>query len=111
MQRNTPAYINKDAAKVLIEKWSPMLDYTSNKVAAIEDEHTRLNTAILMENQERYLGESNVAGSGGVYGGGGTVGTLYNPNSPGPIAGGDNYATGDARLPKVSLRAKPTIIF
>jgi len=103
MQRNTPAYINKDQAKLLTEKWAPMLDYTSNKIGAIEDEHTRLNTAILMENQERYLGESNIAGNGGAYGDGSTIGSLYNPNTPGPIAGGDNYAPGDARLPKVLI--------
>lgn len=102
MQRNTPAYINKDQAKLLVEKWAPMLDYTSNKIGAIEDEHTRLNTAILMENQERYLGESNIAGNGGVYGSGSSVGGLYNP-AGGPIGGADNYAPGDARLPKVLI--------
>jgi hypothetical protein len=102
MQRNTPAYINRDQAKLLVEKWAPMLDYTSNKIGPIEDEHTRLNTAILMENQERYLGESNIAGSGGAYGDGASIGGLYNPTG-GPTAGGDNYATGDARLPKVLI--------
>ena len=101
MQRNTPAYINRDDAKLLVEKWSPMLDYTSNKISAIEDEHTRLNTAILMENQERYLGEANIAGNGGAYGTGDTVGGLYNPT--GPQGGSDSYATGDARLPKVLI--------
>ena len=45
-------HINKTKAEALVEKWSPVLDYTSDKVAAINDEHTRLNTAILLENQE-----------------------------------------------------------
>jgi hypothetical protein len=46
-----PNYIDRNKAEQLIEKWSPILDYTSDKVAAITDDHTRLNTAILLENQ------------------------------------------------------------
>ena len=101
MNKNAPAYISKDDAKVLVEKWTPMLDYTSDRIAPIESEQTRLVTAILMENEERYLAENNLAGSGGVFGSGTSVGGLYNPN--GPIAGSDNYAPGDARLPKVLI--------
>lgn len=100
--RNTPAYINESYAKLLTKKWAPLLDYTSNKIGAIEDEHTRLNTAILMENQERYLAESNIAGNGGAYGSGSTIGGLYNPDT-GAYNGGDAYAAGDARLPKILI--------
>ena len=89
-------HINKTKAEALVEKWSPVLDYTSDKVAAINDEHTRLNTAILLENQEKWCFEANTAASGGVFGstGSGFGGAL--PNS-------DTYATGDARLPKVLI--------
>jgi hypothetical protein len=98
MIRNTPAYIDRDMAKALTEKWQPMLDYTSSKVRGIEDDHTRLNTAILMENQERYcLQEANVAANGGVFGANGVQANTPN------LGGADSYATGDARLPKVLI--------
>ena len=92
-------HINKDTAQTLVEKWGPVLDFTSDKVAAIADETTRLNTAILLENQEQWcLRESNTAAGGGVFGGtpGGNFGTAT-------TFSGDNYATGDARLPKVLI--------
>ena len=47
------SYIDESRASALLEKWSPVLDYSSNNVQAIEDDHTRLNTAILLENQEK----------------------------------------------------------
>jgi hypothetical protein len=91
-------HIDKTKAEALVEKWTPVLDYTSDKVAAINDEHTRLNTAILLENQEKWCFESNTANS--VYGGsaglaGGAVGNSY--------PAGDQYAQGDFRLPKVLI--------
>jgi hypothetical protein len=89
-------HINKDAAERLVEKWTPILDFTSNKVAQIENETTRLNTAILLENQEKWcLNEANAASSGGVFG-------TTNANNPGAFSG-DTYAKGDARLPKVLI--------
>ena len=90
-------HINKDYAEQLVEKWSPVLDFKSDKVAEISNETTRLNTAILLENQEKWcLREaSNSAAAGGVFGSNlqGTAGTFS----------GDNYAGGDARLPKVLI--------
>ena len=50
----TQAYIDESRAKVLLEKWGPVLDYNSANVAPIEDDHTRLNTAMLLENQEQW---------------------------------------------------------
>lgn len=79
-------YINIDEAKRLIEKWKPMLDYSSDRVRPIENDHTRLATAMLLENQNKYLTEGNTAGSGGAFG------TASEP-----------YAAGDARLPKVLI--------
>lgn len=90
-------HINKTKAEALVEKWTPVLDYTSDKVAAISDEHTRLNTAILLENQEKWCFEAtNSAATGGVFG---TTGSGFG----GAVPNSDTYATGDARLPKVLI--------
>lgn len=91
-------HIDKVKAEQLVEKWSPVLDYTSDKVHAITDDHTRLNTAILLENQERWCFEaSNTGGSGGVFG------TFNGTNSVADQFSNDTYAKGDARLPKVLI--------
>ena len=58
--RPTQAYIDQTRAEALLEKWKPVLNYTSDKVSAIEDDHTRLNTAMLLENQERWCIEAGV---------------------------------------------------
>jgi hypothetical protein len=93
----SPAYIDKDRASALLEKWSPVLDYTSDNVAAIDNEHDRVNTAILLENQEAWcLQEANVAGSGGVLG-------TSNVGIGSPAGAGDGYAAGDSRLPKILI--------
>ena len=104
MKQIKPAqsYIDQDRAKTLLEKWAPVLDYTSKSVAPIEDEHTRLNTAMLLENQEAYcLREANVAGgTGGIFG----VGGLGNGGYGNQVGGNsDFYATGDNRLPKILI--------
>ena len=52
--RPSQNYIDNNRAQALLEKWSPVLDYTSDKVSAIENPHTRVNTAILLENQEEW---------------------------------------------------------
>lgn len=100
MKNVNPAsgYIDRSRAQQLVEKWAPVLDYTSDKVAAIENEHQRLSTAILMENQERWCIEEtqNVSGVAGVFGGTGPV-------SVGTGFSGDTYAPGDARLPKILI--------
>ena len=88
-------HINKDYAQTLVEKWQPILDFKSDKVSEISNDVTRLNTAILLENQEKWcLREaSNVSGTAGVFGGASTAG----------LTNSDSYATGDARLPKVLI--------
>lgn len=104
MKNVNPAtgYIDRSRATQLVEKWAPVLNYSSDKVAAIENEHQRLTTAILMENQERWCIEEagNTAGSGGVFGSAASN-SLYNP--PGSVTSGDGYATGDSRLPKILI--------
>ena len=98
MKNVNPAtgYIDRSRASQLVEKWAPVLDYTSDKVAPIENEHARLTTAILMENQERWCIEEagNSAGAGGVFG---------SPQVGSSGFSGDRYATGDSRLPKVLI--------
>jgi hypothetical protein len=96
-------YIDRSRAQQLVEKWAPVLDYTSDKVAPIEDEHARLTTAILMENQERWCIEEaggNSAGAGGAFGAQVSPG-IYGP--PSSVTSGDRYATGDSRLTKVLI--------
>jgi hypothetical protein len=94
-----PNYINKDRAGELVEKWGQILDYSSDNVKSIGDDHTRLNTAILLENQERWcIEEANLGSSGGVFG------TAQGaPGQGGNVGNNDFYATGDARLPKVLI--------
>ena len=97
----TQAYIDQNRAKSLLEKWGPVLDYSSKNVAAIENENTRLNTAMLLENQETWcLNEAgNLAGQGGSFGA--NSGGQYSP--PGSVTSSDSYATGDSRLPKILI--------
>jgi len=80
----------------LQEKWSPLLDYEG--LDPIKDSHRRAVTAVLLENQEKFLREeqafsqginlmetptnaANAAGAGGGFGGG--------ADAAGPVAGFD----------------------
>ena len=63
------SFIDKDRANTLLEKWAPVLDYTSDSVKAIDDAHTRLNTAVLLENQEKWCLEEGSSVGGGALGG------------------------------------------
>ena len=104
MRKVNPAtgYIDRSRAQALVEKWAPVLNYSSDKIGAIEDEHARLTTAILMENQERWCIEEggNTSGAGGVFGSPAS-GDIYGAN--GNVVSGDRYATGDSRLPKILI--------
>jgi len=95
------SYIDESRATALLEKWSPVLDYSSTNVQSIDDDHTRLNTAILLENQESWcLNEANVASDGGVFG----ASLQGSPGQGGAMTpAGDFYASGDARLPKILI--------
>jgi len=92
-------HINKDYAQQLVEKWGPILDFKSDKVSEITNDTTRINTAILLENQEKWcLNEaSNTSASGGVFG------SFGGSQTPAGVNSADSYATGDARLPKVLI--------
>jgi Major capsid protein Gp23 len=92
------SYINQDRAASLLKKWAPLLEHADDATPAIKDDHTKLNTAILLENQEQWcLGEAaNTAGAGGSFGTANSMGFGGKPS-------GDFYATGDARLPKILI--------
>jgi hypothetical protein len=91
------SFIDQNRATTLLEKWGPVLDYTSDSVKPINDANTRLNTAILLENQEKWcLEEANTAGNGGALG----SSHSYSPNAYNST---DSYANGDTRLPKVLI--------
>jgi len=98
-------YIDNNRAEQLLEKWSPVLDYTSDKVKPIENPHTRMNTAILLENQEEWcLREANISSSSG--GSSSAFGSSPGQGSGqagGTYGSGDTYAKGDARLPKILI--------
>lgn len=98
--RPTQAYIDESRAAKITEKWAKVLDYSSEKVRPITESNTRLNTAILLENQEQYLLKETNSYSGGVYGPNAAAG--LGTNSANQFSA-DTYATGDARLPKVLI--------
>jgi len=101
--RPSQNYIDNNRAQTLLEKWSPVLDYTSDKVSAISDPHTRVNTAILLENQEEWcLKEANQSGGGSsAFGSGAGVGSQG--QGQGAYGSTDSYAASDARLPKILI--------
>lgn len=92
-------FISRGRADTLLKKWSPILEHTSDSISPIKNDHTKLSTAILLENQEKYCFESaNIAGDGGVFGA-----TLQGTPGQGGKFSNDFYASGDARLPKVLI--------
>ena len=63
------SYIDRDRASSLLKKWAPLLEHADDATPAIKDDHTKLNTAILLENQEKWCFEAtNTAATGGVFG-------------------------------------------
>ncbi len=97
-----PQIVGQDRAKVLLEKWGKVLDYTSDEVQPIKNYTTRLNTAMVLESQERWCLRENVAGgTGGVFTG--YADTVNAGAQGGRIGNNDFYAAGDARLPKVLI--------
>jgi hypothetical protein len=88
--------LNGSKMQRAVDKWRKVLDYSSNSIPAIQNEHVYKTTAMLLENQEQWcFQESNTAASGGVFGATTNIGN--------GIANSDSYATGDARLPKILI--------
>lgn len=88
------SFIDRSRAETLLEKWAPVLDFKSNSIKEIDNENTRLNTAILLENQEKWCFEQSGATS--------ALGTAAG-NAPAGVNSSDTYATGDSRLPKILI--------
>jgi hypothetical protein len=102
--RPSQSYIDEERAGSLLEKWAPVLDYSSDNVKAIENDHNRLNTAILLENQESWcLNEDVLAGAGGAFGSGAAGGGNSMGHGGALTPATDFYAKNDARLPKILI--------
>jgi hypothetical protein len=106
MNKPSQSYIGRDRASALLSKWGKVLDYSSDKVKPIEESNLRLNTAILLENQENWckengglVNESNSVGGGAL---GPNAGAGLGTNGATQFSS-DSYASGDARLPKVLI--------
>jgi len=96
--RPTQSFVDRSRAEALLEKWAPVLNYSSDSVKEIKDENSRLNTAILLENQEQWCIQESSSNSAF----GGNAGGQYSPQA-GTVTSGDTYAPGDARLPKILI--------
>lgn len=105
MIKPSNSYIDRGRANALLEKWSPVLDYSSEKVKSITESNTRLNTAILLENEENWCSQNG----GGLINEASAIGGTVGNSALGANAYGgnqfsaDSYAQGDARLPKVLI--------
>ena len=91
MTKGKVSYIQKDVAEKLLEEWAPIINYKSSKVKPLTEHRDRLNMAIVLQNQMNYLAENT---NTSVYG---------NSQPTAGVFSGDNYARGDARLPKVLI--------
>lgn len=98
---NIPQSQFTDEKKVsnIVNKWRKVLDYSSDAIPAIKNEHVYRTTAMLLENQSNWCIQESNSNSGGVFGATAASG-YYNPNA---LASSDSYATGDARLPKILI--------
>jgi len=93
MKPNSP--VNESRTDALVKKWSKVLDYSSNAIPAIRDEHTYRTTAMLLENQEQWCIQEANTGTG-IFG-------ATNAQGPSTIPNTDGYAAGDSRLPKILI--------
>jgi len=110
MNKPNNAYIDKGRANTLLSKWGKVLDFSSERVKPIVESNLRLNTAMLLENQEQWCVENGhsprvINEDANSVGGG-----AYGPNAGAGLGSNgatqfssDSYATGDARLPKVLI--------
>lgn len=102
MIKPSNSYIDRGRATALLEKWSPVLDYSSEKVKPITESNTRLNTAILLENQENWCTQNGGLINESISYGNNALG-VNAPSAGANQFSADTYATGDARLPKVLI--------
>jgi len=74
----------------LQEKWAPLLDYQG--LDPIKDSHRRAVTAVLLENQEKFLREESAFNSGGI------TNLMESPTNSGNAAGAQGGFGGAASL-------------
>ena len=55
---SAPNLINENRGRSLLQKWSKMLDFESSDCKKVEGYHKRLSTAMLLENQEKWMKDS-----------------------------------------------------
>ena len=72
----------------LQEKWSPLLDYEG--LDPIKDSHRRAVTAVLLENQEKFLREEQAFNSG--------INLMETPTNAGNAAGASGGFGADATI-------------
>jgi hypothetical protein len=94
--KEIPQTGNESKIQGLVKKWAKVLDYESNSIPAIQNEHVYKTTAMLLENQEKWCIEEAGNSTGGIFGATNVGGPNVSPNS-------DGYATGDSRLPKILI--------
>lgn len=95
--KEIPQTGNESKIQGLVKKWAKVLDYESNSIPAIQNEHVYKTTAMLLENQEKWCIEEAGNNSAGIFGA-----TTAN-SGPGVSPNPDGYATGDSRLPKILI--------
>lgn len=95
--KEIPQTGNESKIQGLVKKWSKVLDYSSDSIPAIQNEHVYKTTAMLLENQEKWCIEEAGNSSAGIFG------ATTVPTHGGAVGNGDNYANGDSRLPKILI--------
>ncbi len=111
---SAPSIIDAGRANQLTNKWRSLLDYSDATTKPVEGSHKRLSTAMMLEQQEKWLiqrgllTEAPMAAGGTLASapwGGGTPGSAPTTNSQygNALNSSDWYAPGDARLPKTLI--------
>ena len=86
----------------LQEKWAPLLDYQG--LDSIKDSHRRAVTAVLLENQERFLKEESAFNSGGI------TNLMESPTNSGNAAGASGGFSGSAAAGGPTAGFDPVLI-
>lgn len=95
--KEIPQTGNESKIQGLVKKWAKVLDYESNSIPAIQNEHVYKTTAMLLENQEKWCIEEAGNSSSGIFG------ASAGANATQGLVKADGYATGDSRLPKILI--------
>lgn len=89
---------NKSRTDQAVKRWEKVLNFESSSVPAIQSEHVKRVTAVLLENQNNWCIQQESNNSGGLFGA-----TTAAGSGPQAQVNGDNYAPNDSRLPKILI--------